>query len=69
VHDFADGFDVTTYSRIREAPTEAGLTHLTLIDVAVPLARTPRGAEGLPAAAPADVATRLDVKSDTSAAA
>jgi hypothetical protein len=69
MHDFADGFDVTTYSRMGVAPIEEGLDHLTLIDVAVPLACTARGADGLPATASADDATRPVVTSDTNAAA
>jgi hypothetical protein len=68
-HDFEDGRDVTTYSRMADAPLEAGLAHFTLIDVAVPLARTARGAEGPPTAALAGDATSADVKSPASAAA
>jgi hypothetical protein len=68
-HDFEDGRAVTTYSRMADAPLEAGLSHFTLMDVAVPPACTARGAEGPPAAAPADVATSNVVKSDASATA
>jgi hypothetical protein len=67
--DFDDGREVTTYSRMAEAPLEAGLAHDTLIDVAVPLACTARGAEGAPAAAPADDATSTEDRSDASATA
>jgi hypothetical protein len=38
VQDFADGFEVTTYSRMGVAPLDAGRDHFTLIDVAMPLA-------------------------------
>jgi hypothetical protein len=69
VQDFADGFDVTTYPRIGVAPVEAGLDHFTLIAVAMPLACTARGADGLPVAAPADDATSPVATSDTNAAA
>ncbi|MGC2175500.1 MAG: hypothetical protein WA614_08565 [Acidimicrobiales bacterium] len=52
-----------------DAPLEAGLAHFTLIDVAVPLARTARGAEGPPAVALAGDVKSADVKSPANAAA
>jgi hypothetical protein len=69
VQDFADGFDVTTYSRMGVAPLDAGRDHFTLIDVAIPLAWTDRGADGLRVTAPTGDATRPVATSDTSAAA
>jgi hypothetical protein len=50
------------------APVEAGLDHFTVIDVAVPLACTARGADGLPAAAPADDVTKPAANSDINTA-
>jgi hypothetical protein len=52
-----------------DAPLDAGFDHFTVIEVAVPLACTARGADGPPATAPADDTSSVDINSDASATA